>query len=401
MTMKLNDRLKSCAETLQDKQLLAKLSTGDVIAQDLKYHPACLVALYNKERAMKKRTEEQAQIDTDAEKEAGDVALAELVNYVFETQRNSDGANAFRLADLSNMYEKRVQQLSEGTIPIHRTRLKEMLLAKIPDLQAYTKGREVLLVFEKDVGPAIALACNYDDTIHIGKTAEIIRAQIKEHKTKFSGSFSADDTQSSVPTSLLELVCMIEHGPDIQSQLENSVCKSDLAIAQLLMYNYHAKTPKISEQQRHAVDREPPFCIYIGLLIFARTRKRHLIDILFQYGLCISYHRVLEISTQLGDAVVERFLSEGLVCPPVLKKGLFTTAAVDNIDHNPSSTTAKTSFHGTGISIFQHPSDDISGIERGELILGNRSNSRQVYSLPDTYANVRPAYLKTKPKTSK
>ena len=100
--------------------------------------------------------------------------------------KDSDGANAFRLADLSNMYEKRVQQLNEGTIPIHRTRLKEMLLAKIPDLQAYTKGREVLLVFEKDVGPAIALACNYDDTIHIGKTAEIIRAQIKEHKTKFT-----------------------------------------------------------------------------------------------------------------------------------------------------------------------------------------------------------------------
>ncbi|CAC5423156.1 unnamed protein product [Mytilus coruscus] len=106
MTMKLNDRLKSCAETLQDKQLLAKLSIGDVIAQDLKYHPACLVGLYNKERAVKKKTE-QTQIDTNAEKEAGDVALAELVNYVFETQRNSDGANAFRLADLSNMYEKK------------------------------------------------------------------------------------------------------------------------------------------------------------------------------------------------------------------------------------------------------------------------------------------------------
>ncbi|CAC5391363.1 unnamed protein product [Mytilus coruscus] len=167
MPMKLNDRLKSCAETLQDKELLTKLSTGDVIAQDLKYHPACLVALYNKERAVKKKTEEQAQIDTDAENEAGDVALAEMVNYIFKTQRNSDGANAFRLADLANMYERRVRQLSDGTIPILRTRLKEMLLAKISDLQAYTKGMEVLLVFEKDVGPAIALACNYDDTIHI------------------------------------------------------------------------------------------------------------------------------------------------------------------------------------------------------------------------------------------
>ncbi|CAC5384046.1 unnamed protein product [Mytilus coruscus] len=145
MTIKLNDRLKRCAETVQDKELLAKLSTWDVIAQDLKYHPACLVALDNKERAVKKKTEEQAQNDIDAENKAGDVALAKLVNYIFETQRNSDGANAFRLADLANMYERRVQQLSEGTIHIHRTRLKEMLLAKISDLQAYTKGRKVLV----------------------------------------------------------------------------------------------------------------------------------------------------------------------------------------------------------------------------------------------------------------
>ena len=39
MTLNLNERLKSCAETLQDRSLLAKLSVGDVIAQDMKYHP--------------------------------------------------------------------------------------------------------------------------------------------------------------------------------------------------------------------------------------------------------------------------------------------------------------------------------------------------------------------------
>ncbi|CAC5386108.1 unnamed protein product [Mytilus coruscus] len=62
MTMKLNDRLKSGAETLQDKHLLAKLNTGDVIAQDLKYHPACLVALYNKERAVKKNKKNRQKL---------------------------------------------------------------------------------------------------------------------------------------------------------------------------------------------------------------------------------------------------------------------------------------------------------------------------------------------------
>ncbi|CAC5360515.1 unnamed protein product [Mytilus coruscus] len=155
----------------------------------MKYHPACLVALYNKQIAVKKKTEEQTEIDIDAEHEVGDVALAELVNYIFQTQRNRYGATALRLSDLENTFERRVQQLKE--------------------------------------------------------------------------------IQSSVSPSLLELLCITEHGPDIQSQLENGVCH-------------------------------------------------------------------------------------------------FTTATVDNIDHSHTLTlfTPKSSFHGTGISIFQHPSYYNGRIER-------------------------------------
>ena len=40
--------------------------------------------------------------------------------------------------------------------------------------------------------------------------------------------------------------------------------------------------------------------------------------------------------------------------PPFLKPGYFTTAAADNIDHEPSSSTATKSFHGSSITIFQH-----------------------------------------------
>jgi hypothetical protein len=63
---------------------------------------------------------------------------------------------------------------------------------------------------------------------------------------------------------------------------------------------------------------------------------------------------VLEISTQLGESVLSQFMQDGVVCPAILQKGLFTTSAVDTIDHNPSAT-ATTSCHGTGISVFQNP----------------------------------------------
>ena len=57
-------------------------------------------------------------------------------------------------------------------------------------------------------------------------------------------------------------------------------------------------------------------------------------------GLSITYDRVLEISAQLGEAVVAQYVDDGVVCPPVLRKQVFTTSAVDNIDHNPTAAEA-------------------------------------------------------------
>ena len=51
MTMKLNKKVNECAKTISDGKLLAKLSAGDVVAQELKYQPTYLVALYTSERA--------------------------------------------------------------------------------------------------------------------------------------------------------------------------------------------------------------------------------------------------------------------------------------------------------------------------------------------------------------
>lgn len=37
------------------------------------------------------------------------------------------------------------------------------------------------------------------------------------------------------------------------------------------------------------------------------------------------------------------------MCPRNIEKGLFTVAAIDNVDYDPFSTTAKYSFHGSSI----------------------------------------------------
>ena len=91
---------------------------------------------------------------------------------------------------------------------------------------------------------------------------------------------------------------------------------------------------------------------------------------LYEHDLAISYDRVLEITAQLGEAAVSKYVEDGLVCPTFLRRWLFTAAAIDNIEHNPTETTAATSFHGTSISVFQHPTKDDKGEERGHLKVG-------------------------------
>ena len=134
--------------------------------------------------------------------------------------------------------------------------------------------------------------------------------------------------------------------------------------------------------------------MYLGLSAHAKTRSRKLVDNLYDLGLSVSYDRVMSISTNLGNGVCRRFEEEQVVCPTNLRKGLFTTAAIDNIDHNPSSTTASDSFHGTGISLFQHVSTNCPGIDL-QIVAIEQSlptiTTKKISQLPDSYANVPPA----------
>ena len=69
-----------------------------------------------------------------------------------------------------------------------------------------------------------------------------------------------------------------------------------------------------------------------------------------------------------------------------MKSNVFTTATLDNIDHNPSSTTTEDSFHGTGISLFQHSLMKNPDLERD--IWKKYLLKRKLLQLPAVYAHV-------------
>ena len=111
----------------------------------------------------------------------------------------------------------------------------------------------------------------------------------------------------------------------------------------------------------------------------------------------MSYHRVDEIMNNLATSICDHFKSVGVVFPLSLQRGLFTVGAIDNIDHNPSSTTAQGSFHGTGISLFQFPKQhsevNQQAVQRVSLC-STRTASRDI-TLPDAYSAVPSVAIKT------
>ena len=61
--------------------------------------------------------------------------------------------------------------------------------------------------------------------------------------------------------------------------------------------------------------------------------------------------------------------------------------ALDNLDHNPSSTTSQSSFHGTGISMFQFPSQNKSGECRPPFTVPASVSGKNA-QLPEIYTTV-------------
>ena len=385
-----DENLKVKATELGDTELSSRLAGGDVIALEAKYHLTCLTGFRNRHRSLTR----QRQNSSDCKKQERQIKSKAFVELVSHVENSVEGGQFhFKFSSLRELYENRLLKLGI-TKEINKVRFKEQVLKYFPYAQEQRDGKNVVLVFEPGMQEMLKQALNSDhveDALILAKAAKLLRRDIfNSAGFRFNASFPSECQQNSVPTSLKTLVTMMLVGADLkdQSTTDSQAC---LTISQTILFNCKKKAS--TSKSRHSLEYEPPLPLYIGLSMHTQTRSKKVITQLFDLGLGVSYDRVVEVENQLATAVCENIEKNGVVCPAQLRKGLFTVSALDNIDHNPSSTTAKGSFHGTGISLFQFPS--MSNVGHCQDGIGMPSpETKRNHRLPDNFPNVPAVALK-------
>lgn len=391
-TLEADVNVRSMARDLQDSDLLTRIEgVGDLIALEAKYHLACLVGLRNRHRTLLRKQENLEGGNTE-ERKIRARAFVELITHI--ENEVDDGTFLFKFASLRHLYESRLADFGIRS-EVNKVRFKEQVLKHFPHAQEQNDGKSVILVFEKGMQQMLKQAMKLDyegDALILAKAARIVRDDISRScGFNFSGCFPPDCQKNSVPSNLKSMVTMLMRGADLKDQdsVDSQAC---MTASQIILFNYKKRARRdkniTTTRSRHSLEFEPPLPLYIGLNLHTQTRSKKLVTQMHELGLSVCYDRVLHLESHLATAVCEDSKRKGAVSPTQLHFQLFTVGSLDNIDHNPSSTTAKSSFHGTGISLFQFPTKS----NGGQLQIGISQRFKEVtglnHQLPEDFTTV-------------
>lgn len=384
--------MKTYTQQINNAELSARLNNFDLSATQREYHHSCVRNIYNRCRIF---TENQSSLDHTIE----GICFSQLISHIEEVKMTTENP-IFKMSGLVNFYTHRLEELSKlhnsSRIDwkVHSTRLRAKIVSHFDDLVEELVGKEYVLLTKNTINRCIKTICKdtYDEALDAKRIANTIRKSLKEKVQQFKGNFENNCQEDSVDPLLLYLINSVLYGNTISAKSETQAA---LTMCQLIYFN--VKSDRSSEKSvRHRINREPPLPIYVGLYLHSKTRKRDLIDEMNKLGISISYDRLLRITTSMSNACLNQYSDDKIVCPTNLRHGLFTTAAYDNIDHNPTSTTCETSFHGTSISMFQHRLPEQIGVERKCGIYNNSSTTKTVPHMLASYTNIKPIFLSNK-----
>ena len=171
------------AENMEDTEMIARISSGDLVALEAKYHFQCLTKYRNRYRSFCRQSNPQSTVDT---KIARARAFVELVDKI-ETDIE-EGTQFFYLNELHLLYTNRLQQLGK-TSTVNRTDLKDRLMLHFQHFgleDVFRKGKPTVLLFPQGIKELLEdskLLRNFENEAFLfAKVANICRDELFKAK---------------------------------------------------------------------------------------------------------------------------------------------------------------------------------------------------------------------------
>ena len=82
----------------------------------------------------------------------------------------------------------------------------------------------------------------------------------------------------------------------------------------------------------HSRKREPRVAVYVAQMIRSKIYNLSMISNTSRLVMCIYQERFVQLSACMGNTLIDMNEKEGFVFPTNLRKSIFSTATVDNID---------------------------------------------------------------------
>ena len=241
------------------------------------------------------------------------MVLAELAAFMQQERDRLGGNCVFKMPDLAALYKKRFEDLG-GVLPerVHSTRLKSRLLAlaHINGLTESKRGKTTYLAFDDDLCDVFKTIYEKDfdeDAFVLSRAADILRKSLLERESKeFDSEFHLDSQSSFVPQVLSSFVDMILQGTNINKN-KKYLEQANLTISQLSGQKIVKRTRDNTTANYFCKARESPLGIYLGMRVHAKTRKKEIVDKSYDLEISIPYSRVMELSTCLGNKVLQHY----------------------------------------------------------------------------------------------
>ena len=190
-----------------------------------------------------------------------------------------------------------------------------------------------------------------NNAIHLSRAAQI-RKEIFYKHWRFTINFTDDCQDESILASLLSLIHRItgsSYDPNSKNKFTKNTLIHLLSFLQLIHLT-HFRQRRNSRTPPHTSALEAPLSIDVAFLLHSQKRSNFLIDMFRDLILSISYDQMLVSLTQGANWAYTKLQSDGIICVAKICSNFFTIFSADNIDHNPSSRSAKNSCYGAAFS---------------------------------------------------